>query len=111
MPHAYSDDALTLARLLQEPVLRRARIHAGRTGAVTRLEWVAPWSVAAQQDDPLGGVLVHAHAAELAREDQVTAHAGGRAAGRPGRGGAAGRRARGRSPPTPSPPSSCPWSP
>jgi sugar diacid utilization regulator len=45
MPHAYSDDALTLARLLQEPALRRARIHAGRTGAVTRIEWVAPWAV------------------------------------------------------------------
>ena len=44
MPHAYSDDALTLARLLQEPVLRRARIHAGRAGAVTRLDWVAPWT-------------------------------------------------------------------
>ena len=71
MPHAYSDDALTLARLLQEPALRRARIHAGRTGAVTRVEWVAPWSVAAQQDDPLGGVLVHAHSEELER-DQVT---------------------------------------
>ena len=51
MPHAYSDDALTLARLLQEPALRRARIHAGRAGAVTRLEWVAPWSVAV----PAGG--------------------------------------------------------
>ena len=110
MPHAYSDDALTLARLLQEPVLRRARIHAGRTGAVTRVEWVAPWSVAAQQDDPLGGVLVHAHAEELAR-DQVTADAGGRAAGRPRRGGAAGRRSPGRSPPTRSPRSSCRWSP
>ena len=60
MPHAYSDDALTLARLLQEPVLRRARIHSGRAGAVTRLEWVAPWSVVVQQDDPLSGVLVHA---------------------------------------------------
>ncbi|MCW2684358.1 MAG: transcriptional regulator, CdaR family [Blastococcus sp.] len=68
MPHAYSDDALTLARLLQEPVLRRARIHAGRAGAVTRLDWVAPWSVAVQQDDPLAGVLIHAHAGELARE-------------------------------------------
>src|SRR3954453_23559038 len=66
MPHSYSDDALTLARLLQEPVLRRARIHAGRAGAVTRLEWVAPWSVAARQDDPLTGVLVHAHTDELA---------------------------------------------
>jgi len=49
MPHAYSDDALTLARLLQEPVLRRARIHAGRAGAVTRLDWVAPWSVASRR--------------------------------------------------------------
>jgi sugar diacid utilization regulator len=66
MPHSYSDDALTLARLLQEPVLRRARIHAGRAGAVTRLEWVAPWSVAVRQDDPLTGVLVHAHTDELA---------------------------------------------
>ena len=66
MPHSYSDDALTLARLLQEPALRRARIHAGRAGAVTRLEWVAPWSVAVRQDDPLTGVLVHAHADELA---------------------------------------------
>lgn len=71
MPHAYSDDALTLARLLQEPVLRRARIHAGRAGAVTRLDWVAPWSVAARQDDLLTGMLVHAHAGELA-EEQVT---------------------------------------
>jgi sugar diacid utilization regulator len=71
LPHEYSDDALTLARLLQEPALRRARIHAGRTGAVTRVEWVAPWSVAARQDDPLGGVLVHAHAEELA-DDEVT---------------------------------------
>jgi sugar diacid utilization regulator len=69
MPHAYSDDALTLARLLQEPVLRRARIHAGRAGAVTRLEWVAPWSVAVQQEDPLTGVLVHAHAEELSRAE------------------------------------------
>ncbi|MDK3257897.1 PucR family transcriptional regulator [Blastococcus capsensis] len=71
MPHAYSDDALTLARLLQEPALRRARIHAGRAGAVTRVEWVVPWSVATEQDDPLTGVLVHAHPGELAR-DQVT---------------------------------------
>src|SRR5690349_18873556 len=71
MPHAYSDDALTLARLLQEPALRRARIHAGPTGAVTRVEWVVPWSIAAGQDDPLGGILVHAHADELER-DQVT---------------------------------------
>ena len=71
MPHAYSDDALTLARLLQEPALRRARIHAGRAGAVTRLEWVAPWSVAVRQPEPLSGVLVHAHAEELA-EEQVT---------------------------------------
>lgn len=82
MPHAYSDDALTLARLLQEPVLRRARIHAGRAGAVTRLEWVAPWSVAAQQDDPLSGVLVHAHAAELAREDVTLTKAAERLAAR-----------------------------
>jgi sugar diacid utilization regulator len=71
LPHAHSDDALTLARLLQEPALRRARIHAGRTGAVTRVDWVAPWSVAAHQDDPLAGVLVHAYAEELER-DQVT---------------------------------------
>jgi sugar diacid utilization regulator len=71
LPHEYSDDALTLARLLQEPALRRARIHAGRTGAVTRVEWVAPWSVATRQDDPLGGVLVHAHAEELS-DDEVT---------------------------------------
>ena len=82
MPHAYSDDALTLARLLQEPVLRRARIHAGRAGAVTRLEWVAPWSVAAQQDDPLSGVLVHAHAPELAREDVTLTKAAERLAAR-----------------------------
>ncbi|HEX2072899.1 MAG TPA: helix-turn-helix domain-containing protein [Geodermatophilus sp.] len=66
MPHAHSDEALTLARLLQEPALRRARIHAGRAGAVTRVEWVAPWSVAAFHEEPLAGVLVHAHAAELA---------------------------------------------
>jgi sugar diacid utilization regulator len=65
MPYSYSDDALTLARLLQEPVLRRARIHAGRAGAVTRLDWTAPWSVAARQDDQLTGVLVHAHSDEL----------------------------------------------
>jgi sugar diacid utilization regulator len=71
MPHAYSDDTLTLARLLQEPLLRRARIHAGRAGAVTRLDWVAPWAVAGHQEDLLTGVLVHAHAAELA-EQQLT---------------------------------------
>lgn len=82
MPHAYSDDALTLARLLQEPVLRRARIHAGRAGAVTRLEWVAPWSVAVQQDDPLTGVLIHAHAQELAREDVTLTKAAERLAAR-----------------------------
>jgi sugar diacid utilization regulator len=66
MPHAHSDDALTLARLLQEPALRRARIHAGRAAAVTRLEWVTPWSVAAAEEGSLAGVLVHAHAEELA---------------------------------------------
>ncbi len=82
MPHAYSDDALTLARLLQEPALRRARIHAGRTGAVTRVEWVAPWSVAAQQDDPLGGVLVHVHADELERDQVTVAEAAERLAAR-----------------------------
>jgi sugar diacid utilization regulator len=82
MPHAYSDDALTLVRLLQEPVLRRARIHAGRAGAVTRIEWVAPWSVAAQQDDPLSGVLVHAHADELAREQVTVTRAAERLAAR-----------------------------
>ena len=91
MPHAYSDDALTLARLLQEPVLRRARIHAGRAGAVTRLEWVAPWSVAAQQDDPLSGVLVHAHADGAGPRGRHVDQGGG-AAGRPGRRGAARRR-------------------
>jgi sugar diacid utilization regulator len=82
LPHAYSDDALTLARLLQEPALRRARIHAGRTGAVTRVEWVAPWSVASQQDDPLGGVLVHAHAEELARDEVTVTRAAERLAAR-----------------------------
>ncbi|CAB4905521.1 MAG: hypothetical protein F2825_02645 [Actinobacteria bacterium] len=58
MPHRYSDDALTLARLLQEPALRRARIHAGRAGAVTRVGWALPWSVAEDTDDRLDGVLV-----------------------------------------------------
>jgi sugar diacid utilization regulator len=82
MPHAYSDDALTLARLLQEPVLRRARIHAGRAGAVTRLDWVAPWSVAVQEDDPLTGVLIHAHADELAREKVTMTGAAERLAAR-----------------------------
>jgi sugar diacid utilization regulator len=82
MPHAYSDDALTLARLLQEPALRRGRIHAGRAGAVTRLTWVAPWSVAAHQDDPLSGVLVHAHADELAREEVTVTRAAERLAAR-----------------------------
>ncbi|HEV7211421.1 MAG TPA: helix-turn-helix domain-containing protein [Blastococcus sp.] len=82
MPHAYSDDALTLARLLQEPALRRGRIHAGRAGAVTRLEWVAPWSVAAEQDDELSGVLVHAHAEELVREQITVTRAAERLAAR-----------------------------
>ncbi|GAA3159004.1 helix-turn-helix domain-containing protein [Blastococcus jejuensis] len=82
MPHAYSDDALTLARLLQEPALRRARIHAGRTGAVTRVEWVVPWSVAARQEDPLSGVLVHAHADELAAEQVTVTRAAERLAAR-----------------------------
>jgi sugar diacid utilization regulator len=82
MPHAHSDDALTLARLLQEPVLRRARIHAGRSGAVTRLEWVTPWSVAVTQDEPLAGVLVHAHASELEDAGVSVADAAGRLATR-----------------------------
>jgi sugar diacid utilization regulator len=82
LPHAYSDDALTLARLLQEPALRRARIHAGRTGAVTRVEWVTPWCVAAEQDDLLGGVLVHAHADELERDDVTVTRAAERLAAR-----------------------------
>jgi DNA-binding PucR family transcriptional regulator len=82
MPHAYSDDALTLARLLQEPALRRARIHAGRAGAVTRVEWAAPWAVAARQDDPLGGVLVHAHTEELAAEKVTVTKAAERLAAR-----------------------------
>src|SRR6476661_164433 len=82
MPHAYSDDALTLARLLQEPVLRRARIHAGRAGAVTRLEWVAPWSVVVRQEDPLTGVLVHAHADELAGDEVTLTRAAERLAAR-----------------------------
>jgi sugar diacid utilization regulator len=82
MPHAYSDDALTLARLLQEPALRRARIHAGRAKAVTRVDWVVPWSVAARQDDPLTGVLVHAHAEELAREEVTVTRAAERLAAR-----------------------------
>src|SRR4051812_17145158 len=82
MPHAYSDDALTLARLLQEPALRRARIHAGRAKAVTRVDWVVPWSVAARQDDPLTGVLVHAHAEELAREEVAVTRAAERLAAR-----------------------------
>jgi len=60
MPHRYSDDALTLARLLQEPALRRARIHAGRAGAVTRVEWALPLTVAAAGEDRLDGVLVSA---------------------------------------------------
>jgi sugar diacid utilization regulator len=82
MPHAYSDDALTLARLLQEPVLRRGRIHAGRAGAVTRVDWVVPWSVAVQQDDPLTGVLIHAHADELVREAVTLTRAAERLAAR-----------------------------
>jgi sugar diacid utilization regulator len=82
MPHAHSDDALTLARLLQEPVLRRARIHAGRSGAVTRLEWITPWSVAVTQEEPLGGVLVHAHATELQDAGVSVAEAAGRLAAR-----------------------------
>jgi sugar diacid utilization regulator len=82
MPHAYSDDALTLARLLQEPALRRARIHAGRAGAVTRLEWVAPWSVVVQQDDPLTGVLVHARAEELSQGEVTLTRAAERLARR-----------------------------
>src|SRR3954454_905582 len=82
VPHSYSDDALTLARLLQEPVLRRARIHAGRAGAVTRLEWVAPWSVAVRQDDPLTGVLVHAHTDELAEAGTSVVAAARELAGR-----------------------------
>ncbi|SDE73232.1 Purine catabolism regulatory protein-like family protein [Blastococcus fimeti] len=82
MPHAYSDDALTLARLLQEPAMRRARIHAGRSGAVTRVDWVAPWSVAVQQEDPLGGVLVHVHAAELERDGVTVTRAAERLAAR-----------------------------
>src|SRR3954447_11525328 len=82
VPHSYSDDALTLARLLQEPVLRRARIHAGRAGAVTRLEWVAPWSVVVRQDDPLTGVLVHAHSAELADGEVTLTRAAERLAAR-----------------------------
>ncbi|MGY1642267.1 PucR family transcriptional regulator [Geodermatophilus sp. SYSU D00703] len=75
MPHAHSDDALTLARLLQEPALRRARIHAGRAGAVTRVEWVAPWAVTGSQEESLTGVLVHAHASELARDGVSVADA------------------------------------
>src|SRR3954451_21135979 len=82
MPHSYWDDALTLARLLQEPMLRRARIHAGRAGAVTKLEWVAPWSVAVRQDDALAGVLVHAHADELARDGVAVVAAAGTLAAR-----------------------------
>jgi sugar diacid utilization regulator len=82
MPHAYSDDALTLARLVQEPALRRARIHAGRVGAVTRLDWVTPWTVADRQDEPLTGVLVHAHAAELATEGVTVTRAAERVAAR-----------------------------
>ncbi|WP_409332550.1 PucR family transcriptional regulator [Trujillonella humicola] len=81
MPHAHSDDALTLARLLQEPALRRARIHAGRAGAVTRLDWVVPWG-AAQTDEPLSGVLVHAHAADLAEEGTTLERAAARLADR-----------------------------
>jgi sugar diacid utilization regulator len=82
MPHAYSDDALTLARLLQEPALRRARIHAGRAGAVTRLDWVTPWTVADRQEEPLSGVLVHAHADELAAEGVTLTRAAERLAAR-----------------------------
>src|SRR3954449_11139602 len=82
VPHSYSDDALTLARLLQEPVLRRARIHAGRAGAVTRLEWVAPWSVVVRQEDPLTGVLVHAHADALAADEVTLTRAAERLAAR-----------------------------
>ncbi|MGY1770933.1 PucR family transcriptional regulator [Blastococcus sp. SYSU D00813] len=81
MPHAHSDDALTLARLLQEPALRRARIHAGRAGAVTRLDWVVPWG-AALTDEPLTGVLVHAHAADLAEEGTTLERAAARLADR-----------------------------
>ncbi|SFL32435.1 helix-turn-helix domain-containing protein [Geodermatophilus ruber] len=82
MPHAHSDDALTLARLLQEPALRRARIHAGRSGAVTRLDWVTPWAVVHDQEEPLAGVLVHAHAAELAAAGSSVPEVAGRLAER-----------------------------
>jgi sugar diacid utilization regulator len=82
MPHAHSDDALTLARLLQEPVLRRARIHTGRVGAVTRLEWVLPWAVAVHQKAPLTGVLVHAHAEDLDRDGATVTKATERVAAR-----------------------------
>ncbi|MGY1742555.1 MULTISPECIES: PucR family transcriptional regulator [unclassified Blastococcus] len=84
MPHAHSDDALTLARLLQEPALRRARIHAGRAGAVTRLDWVVPWQAAMAQEEPLSGVLVHAHSTDLAQAgmflDQAAAQVAARGA-------------------------------
>ncbi|SEP15354.1 PucR family transcriptional regulator [Trujillonella endophytica] len=82
MPHAHSDAALTLARLLQEPALRRARIHAGRAGAVTRLEWATPWGAALAEEEPLAGVLVHAHAADLAADGTPLAEAAARLAAR-----------------------------
>ncbi len=82
MPHSHSDDALTLARLVQEPVLRRARIHSGRAGAVTRIEWVVPWAVVARTEEPLGGQLVHACAHELTEEGTTLAAAAERMAGR-----------------------------
>ena len=82
MPHAYHDDALTLARLLQEPPLRRASIHGGRAAAVTRIEWAVPWSAAAGQTDALTGQLVHAHAEELEERGLTVGELAERVAGR-----------------------------
>ena len=66
MPHAYSDDALTLARLLQEPALRRARIHAGRARRRHPVEWVRRSVRRGPAGRSAQGSLVHAHAEEPA---------------------------------------------
>ncbi|WP_164860689.1 PucR family transcriptional regulator [Rhodococcus sp. X156] len=65
MPHHHDEDVLTLARLLQEPVLRRTCWHPGPHETTVALEWVVPWAVAAQRDDRLDGVLVHAAQHEI----------------------------------------------
>lgn len=83
-PGAVEPDAVTLATLLEEPLLRSASVCAGSPAALDRpVVWCLPWSVATRGSEGVQRVLVHLEEdpgepelAEIAREVSTLAARG-----------------------------------